>query len=45
MEFILKQRLKTQIEYECINIKYRWKGCERKKMFVSGDAFANFCFV
>lgn len=31
MEFILKQRLKTQIEYECINIKYRWKGCERKK--------------
>lgn len=31
MEFILKQRLKTQIDYECINIKYRWKGCERKK--------------
>lgn len=31
MEFILKQRLKTQIDYECINIKYRWKGWKKEK--------------
>lgn len=31
MEFILKQRLITQIDYECINIKYRWKGWKKEK--------------